>query len=123
MKLLRCLYIIFVTVCEKKSSIYLSLFIINFEINSYLFLFTGLENICLDIEYMLGMKSSFYWRICWAIVTPVIMIVVFLYALITTEALVFGGNYTYPSEAYGMDFNFYIFTSKKSSVCLKNLEV
>ncbi|CAH0397886.1 unnamed protein product [Chilo suppressalis] len=60
----------------------------------------GLENICLDIEFMLGIKTSIYWRVCWAIVTPVIMIAVFMYAIITTEALVFGDNYIYPSGAY-----------------------
>ncbi|XP_063824948.1 sodium-dependent nutrient amino acid transporter 1-like [Ostrinia nubilalis] len=60
----------------------------------------GLENICLDIEFMLGVKSSFYWRICWSIITPAIMIAVFMYALITTEALVYGGTYRYPEGAY-----------------------
>ncbi|CAH2037460.1 unnamed protein product, partial [Iphiclides podalirius] len=60
----------------------------------------GLENLCVDIEFMLGLKTSFYWRICWSIVTPTIMIAVFFYALITTEALLFGGTYQYPPAAY-----------------------
>ncbi|XP_053608028.1 sodium-dependent nutrient amino acid transporter 1-like [Plodia interpunctella] len=59
----------------------------------------GLENMCLDIEFMLGIKTSFYWRICWSIVTPAIMIFVFMYAMVTTQTLVFG-DYTYPSSAY-----------------------
>ncbi|CAK1596153.1 unnamed protein product [Parnassius mnemosyne] len=60
----------------------------------------GLENLCLDIEFMLGLKTSFYWRICWGIITPFMMIAVFFYALVTTEALMFGGTYPYPREAY-----------------------
>ncbi|KAM3964378.1 amino acid transporter-like [Aphomia sociella] len=60
----------------------------------------GLENLCLDIEFMLGIKTSFYWRICWGIITPAMMIAVFMYALVTTEALVFGDDYTYPTAAY-----------------------
>ncbi|XP_068632207.1 sodium-dependent nutrient amino acid transporter 1-like [Battus philenor] len=60
----------------------------------------GLENLCVDIEFMLGLKTSIYWRVCWSIVTPFIMIAVFFYALVTTEALMFGGTYQYPNEAY-----------------------
>lgn len=61
----------------------------------------GLENLCIDIEYMLNIKSSFYWRICWSILTPGIMIAVFTYALINTEALTFGQDkYEYPQAAY-----------------------
>nr|XP_026488393.1 sodium-dependent nutrient amino acid transporter 1-like [Vanessa tameamea] len=60
----------------------------------------GLENLCVDIEYMLGRKTSFFWRICWTLVTPLLMITVFFYALITTEQLLFGGTYEYPAGAY-----------------------
>ncbi|KAJ8728149.1 hypothetical protein PYW08_016534 [Mythimna loreyi] len=60
----------------------------------------GLENMCVDIEFMLGLKTSFYWRICWGIVTPIMMMVVFFYSLITTEQLLFGGTYEYPNAAY-----------------------
>ncbi|CAG4979850.1 unnamed protein product [Colias eurytheme] len=60
----------------------------------------GLENMCRDIEFMLGIKTSFYWRLCWSIVTPIMMITVFLYAMITAEKLLFGGTYEYPESAY-----------------------
>lgn len=65
----------------------------------------GLENLCLDLEFMLGIKTSFYWRICWGIITPIMMTVVFIYALASYEALVFGGYYYYPTAGYGMYFN------------------
>ncbi|KAG6462739.1 hypothetical protein O3G_MSEX013438 [Manduca sexta] len=60
----------------------------------------GLENLCLDVEFMLGIKTSFYWRICWAIVTPIMMVIVFIYALVTTDDLLFGDTYRYPQGAY-----------------------
>lgn len=62
--------------------------------------FSGLENICVDIECALGRKTGIYWRLCWSIFTPVIMITVFMYAMITAEHYKFGGNYEYPQAAY-----------------------
>ncbi|XP_047995017.1 sodium-dependent nutrient amino acid transporter 1-like isoform X2 [Leguminivora glycinivorella] len=49
----------------------------------------GLENVCLDIEFMLGLKTGIYWRWCWGILTPAMMITVFIYALIDNT---FGGD-------------------------------
>lgn len=63
-------------------------------------IFSGLENICVDIECALGRKTGIYWRFCWSIFTPIIMIVVFMYAMITTDNYKFGGYYVYPNEAY-----------------------
>ncbi|CAH2106398.1 unnamed protein product [Euphydryas editha] len=60
----------------------------------------GLENVCLDIEFMSNRKTSIYWRLCWGFITPAMMIIVFIYALISFEALVFGENYVYPVLAY-----------------------
>ncbi|KAJ8730101.1 hypothetical protein PYW07_017139 [Mythimna separata] len=60
----------------------------------------GLEKLCIDIEYMLGIKTGFYWRICWGIIMPAMMITVFIYALITSEELTFGDDYYYPTAGY-----------------------
>uniref|UniRef100_A0A2A4JNI2 Transporter n=1 Tax=Heliothis virescens TaxID=7102 RepID=A0A2A4JNI2_HELVI len=60
----------------------------------------GLENLCEDIEFMLGFKTGFYWRFCWGIIMPVMMIVVFIYAFASYEALKFGGYYYYPTAGY-----------------------
>lgn len=51
---------------------------------------------------MLGIKTSFYWRFCWGIITPAMMIVVFIYALVASDPLQFGDDYQYPTAAYGM---------------------
>ncbi|XP_053607702.1 sodium-dependent nutrient amino acid transporter 1-like isoform X2 [Plodia interpunctella] len=64
----------------------------------------GLENLCLDIEFMMGVKTSFYWRLCWGLITPAMMIVVFVYALISFEALVFGEDYVYPTAGYASGY-------------------
>lgn len=68
--------------------------------------FIGLENLCLDIEYMLGVKTSFYWRCCWGVIMPAMMITVFIYALATSETLKFGEDYYYPTAGYGEYFYF-----------------
>lgn len=67
-----------------------------------LLFFSGLENVCLDIEFMLGIKTSVYWRFCWGLITPFMMIAVFIYALQSFDALVFGEDYVYPTAGYGM---------------------
>ena len=50
---------------------------------------------------MLGIKTGFYWRICWGIVMPVMMITVFLFAIIGSDPLKFGDDYYYPTAGYG----------------------
>ncbi|GLV34986.1 Nutrient Amino Acid Transporter 1 [Carabus blaptoides fortunei] len=50
----------------------------------------GLEDICLDMEFMLDMKVNAYWRICWAFVTPVLLIIILIYSLITMKELTYG---------------------------------
>ncbi|XP_073945336.1 sodium-dependent nutrient amino acid transporter 1-like isoform X2 [Choristoneura fumiferana] len=59
----------------------------------------GLENVCLDIEFMLGIRTSMYWRWCWGLITPAMMLVVFIYALISFDTLLFGGE-PYPMAGY-----------------------
>ena len=41
----------------------------------------GLENFCHDIEYMSKRHVTVYWRLCWNVITPIFMIVVFIYSL------------------------------------------
>ncbi|XP_059047183.1 sodium-dependent nutrient amino acid transporter 1-like [Achroia grisella] len=59
----------------------------------------GLESFCLDIQFMLGVTTSVYWRFCWGIITPGMMLVVFIYALTSFEAITFG-DYVYPTMGY-----------------------
>ncbi|XP_050305970.1 sodium-dependent nutrient amino acid transporter 1-like [Anthonomus grandis grandis] len=49
----------------------------------------GLENLCLDIEFMTKNKPGVYWRICWLILVPIVLILVLIYFLVTFEALTY----------------------------------
>lgn len=64
-------------------------------------MFSGLENLCVDIEYMLGIKTSFYWRFCWGLICPAMMTLVFIYALQGVTNLRFAEDYVYPPAGYG----------------------
>ena len=54
----------------------------------------GLKNICLDIEFMSKRKPGPYWRICWAVIIPAVLITVFVYFVVTLEEL------TYEDQSY-----------------------
>ncbi|XP_012219266.1 sodium-dependent nutrient amino acid transporter 1-like isoform X2 [Linepithema humile] len=59
----------------------------------------GLSNFLIDIEFMLGRRLSIFWRLCWGIVTPAIIFIIFLYSLINLEPLKYN-NIFYPNAAY-----------------------
>lgn len=59
----------------------------------------GLNQICNDIEFMLNRKPTLYWRLTWGMITPGILIVVFIYALSTAERLLYKDTYEYPDSA------------------------
>lgn len=60
----------------------------------------GTKRLCRDIEFMLGIKTSWYWRMCWTIVAPGIMIIVLIYQLFTMEPLKYNGK-DYPTRYAG----------------------
>lgn len=60
----------------------------------------GLNKICHDIEFMINRKPNIYWRLTWGVITPLILIVVFIYTLSTTERLLYKDQYEYPTPAY-----------------------
>lgn len=41
----------------------------------------GVENFCWDMEFMLNRKVTAFWRISWMIVTPGLMIIIFVYSM------------------------------------------
>ena len=69
-----------------------------FELSG-LFWVYGVDNFCLDIEFMTGRKVSFYWRFCWGFFTPVFMLVVFVYSMWQMKPLQYSGFY-YPTAYY-----------------------
>jgi solute carrier family 6 amino acid transporter-like protein 5/7/9/14 len=57
----------------------------------------GIENFCWDVEFMLSREIGGFWRIMWVIVTPVLMIVIFVYSMIELENPTYTGkNYPTP---------------------------
>lgn len=67
----------------------------------------GLENFCFDLEFMTGRSPTIYWRICWTIVTPIFMLIIFLYSMVNLEPLKYSG-WDYPDAVTGNTFK-YIF--------------
>jgi len=52
----------------------------------------GIKNFCKDLEFMLNMKVSWYWKICWGIIVPVMLTVVMIYTFATAKRLEHNGH-------------------------------
>ncbi|XP_043260588.1 sodium-dependent nutrient amino acid transporter 1-like [Colletes gigas] len=62
----------------------------------------GLENFLDDVEYMMKRRPSAYWRLCWAIITPLLLAVILIYSLISLRPLTYSGiSYPYSAHAAG----------------------
>lgn len=49
----------------------------------------GVDRFCKDIEFMIERRTGLYWRICWKIVTPLIMIGILGYFVLTWQPLTY----------------------------------
>lgn len=58
----------------------------------------GVKRFCDDIYFMSGQKTGYYWRICWGILSPVMMIGVLVYFLVDLKELTYKGV-KYPNSA------------------------
>lgn len=58
---------------------------------------------------MLGIKTGCYWRICWKLITPILMIAILIYTIVTWE------NIKYQEYEYAPGFhgNFHSMFDKK----------
>ncbi|KAK1129888.1 hypothetical protein K0M31_019591 [Melipona bicolor] len=70
----------------------------SFEITAVSWVY-GIENFLDDVEFMLNKKTSSYWRICWFLITPLILITIFFYTVTTLSPLTYGDK-TYPATAH-----------------------
>ncbi|XP_062135478.1 sodium-dependent nutrient amino acid transporter 1 [Drosophila sulfurigaster albostrigata] len=59
----------------------------------------GVKRVCRDVEFMLGIKTSKYYRICWGFITPLLMITILVYMLARYEPLKYK-DYTYLPGVY-----------------------
>ncbi|XP_043280539.1 sodium-dependent nutrient amino acid transporter 1-like isoform X2 [Venturia canescens] len=78
-----------------------------FEMVGFIWVY-GFENFLDDVEFMLRRKPSFYWRFTWLVATPLIMIVIFFYTVLTLSPLMYG-NSSYPWSAHTAGIIFLIF--------------
>lgn len=60
----------------------------------------GVDRFCADIEFMLGKKTGFYWRICWSLITPAMMIAILVYFILTWTPITYQG-YEYHPKMHG----------------------
>ncbi|KAJ6647377.1 Sodium-dependent nutrient amino acid transporter 1 [Pseudolycoriella hygida] len=59
----------------------------------------GVNPLCKDIEFMLDVKTGWYWRICWGVISPVIMTAILCLKAITLKPLKYH-DYTYTESFY-----------------------
>ncbi|XP_063704592.1 sodium-dependent nutrient amino acid transporter 1-like isoform X2 [Culicoides brevitarsis] len=45
----------------------------------------GIENLTIDLQFMIRKTVSFYWRFTWVLLTPLLMLVIFIYYLVLLE--------------------------------------
>ncbi|KAJ6637499.1 Sodium-dependent nutrient amino acid transporter 1, partial [Pseudolycoriella hygida] len=68
----------------------------------------GLENFCWDLQYMTGKPVSYYWRICWGVITPVLMITIFIYSAFSIKPLTYS-KLNYPGEYLAAGWTIFAF--------------
>lgn len=64
----------------------------------------GLSNFLNDVEFMLGSRPSIYWRFCWFFITPILMIVILLYTIVTYESPKYD-DVEFPAYALGIGWS------------------
>lgn len=50
---------------------------------------------------MIGRNPGIYWRTCWGIITPLLMVIILLYTFITYKPITYKGQ-DYPDAAIGI---------------------
>lgn len=61
----------------------------------------GVRRICKDTEFMIGKNPGWYWRICWGVITPIMMTAILIYTFVSYEPLQYKGQ-SYPAWAYSI---------------------
>ncbi|XP_055904335.1 sodium-dependent nutrient amino acid transporter 1-like [Eupeodes corollae] len=62
----------------------------------------GVKRFCADIEFMLQRKTSLYYRLCWAVITPAFMTAILIYTLVNYEPIKYNGyTFTMGLQTFG----------------------
>lgn len=79
----------------------------------------GVSRLCRDVDFMLGRKTGWYWRICWGLVSPGLMFAILLYNIWTLEPLLYNKT-AYPTIAYGKRVDIVVTLSLNSFYCCEH---
>ncbi|XP_012538375.1 sodium-dependent nutrient amino acid transporter 1 isoform X3 [Monomorium pharaonis] len=90
----------FITLIDYYGGTFVAIIVGVFEVMTIFWVY-GLSNFLNDIEFMLGKRLGFYWRACWLIVTPLLMVVILVYTCATYESPTYDGA-RFPNYAYGI---------------------
>nr|XP_023018908.1 sodium-dependent serotonin transporter [Leptinotarsa decemlineata] len=55
----------------------------------------GTDNFARDIEKMIGHRPGLFWRICWKYISPIFILIIFVFSLLSHEQML-GTEYAYP---------------------------
>ena len=75
------------------------LFIGTCEIISFNWIY-GYRNVAKDIKLMLGFQPMWFWKFCWAVVSPAFLITIFLLSIFTWTEFKYAGVIPYPYWAH-----------------------
>ncbi|KOB65108.1 Transporter, partial [Operophtera brumata] len=56
----------------------------------------GVDRFSEDVRSMLGHTPGWFWRVCWAYISPVFLLVLFVFSLLAHEEMLGQGEYQYP---------------------------
>lgn len=65
-----------------------------------IFWWYGIENLSIDLQFMTRRTLNVYWRLLWVILTPIFMIIIFIYYLVKLENPTHGKD-EYPTIVLG----------------------
>lgn len=60
----------------------------------------GVKNFCRDIKLMLGFEPNWFWKITWAIVAPLFLLIILIASVATWKSPKYNGVITYPDWAH-----------------------
>ncbi|CAG9860610.1 unnamed protein product [Phyllotreta striolata] len=63
----------------------------------------GTDNFARDIEKMIGHKPGLFWRICWKYISPVFILIIFIFSM-ASHADMLGTEYHYPDWSLNVGY-------------------
>lgn len=60
----------------------------------------GIRRLCDDVQFMMGQSVRLHWRISWGVIAPLLMLVIFVYALVIFQPLKYNEQ-EFPAGIYG----------------------